>query len=839
MKKFLLMVVLSVCSIYAYAQNTVSGKVVDAESGEALIGATVLEKGTRNGVTTDIEGDFKLKVDNGAMLEISYVGYERIEIPASSDLSSIKMKPSYVGLNEIQVLASVAMDRKTPVAFSTVERKTILERASNQEFPELLKSTPGVYATKQGGGYGDSRINLRGFNSENVAVLINGVPVNDMENGRVYWSNWAGLTDVTTSMQVQRGLGASKVAVPSIGGTINILTQNTDAEKGGNIYYGLGNNNFQKSSFYVSTGLTDNDWAISLSGAKITGDGFVDGTSFEGYNYFFNVSKIINDQHSLSLTGFGAPQRHGQRQSRKTIETYQKNDRGIKLNTDYGYLDGQLVNVEDNFYHKPQISLNHYWSLNETTDISTALYVSTGTGGGGGVGGTLLQPDVNGNGLEDDLYDLEATRQANYENNDYANGGDGNATGFLRASRNDHRWYGMLSTIDTDINSSLSFQGGLDLRSYRGIHFTEVTDLLGANYVLDNSDINNPNKRAKVGDKISYYNDGVVLWEGLFGQAEYTQDKWTAFLSASVSNTSYKRVDYFQYEPENQESEFLHFLGYQVKGGANYRLTDNHNVFVNAGNFTKAPEFGTAFLDFTNETNEDAVMQKITSVELGYGYRSANFNANVNLYHTRWNDRTLVESFQVGDTLYIANLTGVNAIHQGVEIDWVYKPITGLRINGMVSLGDWTWANDISDVQIFNELQQPVGDPINLYISGLKVGNSAQTTASLGASYQFQNLKIGALANYYTDNYADYDPNDRTTEANIGVQPWQIPDYFNLDINANYSFKIGNQETIIYGNVNNVLDADYITDAIDGSIETVEVYPGTGRQWTIGLRLKF
>jgi len=833
------MVVLSVCSIYAYAQNTVSGKVVDAESGEALIGATVLEKGTRNGATTDIEGDFKLKVGNGATLEISYVGYERMEVSASSDLSSIKMKPSYVGLNEIQVLASVAMDRKTPVAFSTVERKTILERASNQEFPELLKSTPGVYATKQGGGYGDSRINLRGFNSENVAVLINGVPVNDMENGRVYWSNWAGLTDVTTNMQVQRGLGASKVAVPSIGGTINILTQNTDAEKGGNIFYGLGNNNYQKASFYVSTGLTENDWAISLSGAKITGDGFVDGASFEGYNYFFNVSKIINEQHSLSLTGFGAPQRHGQRQTRHKIETYQKNDRGIQMNTDYGYLDGQLVNVEDNFYHKPQISLNHYWSLNETTDVSTALYVSTGTGGGGGVGGTLLQPDVNNNGLEDDLYDLEATRQANYDNNDYANGGDGNATGFLRASRNDHRWYGMLSTIDTDLSESLSFQGGLDLRSYRGIHFTEVTDLLGANHVLDNNDINNPNKRAKVGDKISYYNDGIVLWEGLFGQAEYTQEKWTAFLSASVSNTSYKRVDYFQYEPENQETDFLHFLGYQVKGGANYRLTDNHNVFVNAGNFTKAPEFGTAFLDFTNETNEDAVMQKITSVELGYGYRSANFNANVNLYHTRWNDRTLVESFQVGDTLYIANLTGVNAIHQGVEIDWVYKPITGLRINGMVSLGDWTWANDISDVQIFNELQQPVGDPINLYISGLKVGNSAQTTASLGVSYEFQDLKIGALGNYYTDNYADYDPNDRTTEANIGVQPWQIPDYFNLDINANYSFKIGNQETIIYGNVNNVLDAEYITDAIDGSIDAVEVYPGTGRQWTIGLRLKF
>src|SRR5690606_40354216 len=128
-------------------------------------------------------------------------------------------------------------------------------KGSNQEFPELLKSTPGVYATRAGGGYGDSRMNLRGFQSENIAVLINGVPVNGMENGKVYWSNWAGLSDVTRSMQVQRGLGASKVAVPSVGGTINIQTKTLEAIKGGTIFQGIGNNGYSKTTFSYSSGL--------------------------------------------------------------------------------------------------------------------------------------------------------------------------------------------------------------------------------------------------------------------------------------------------------------------------------------------------------------------------------------------------------------------------------------------------------------------------------------------------------------------------------------------------------------------------------------------------------
>ncbi|MEG1934947.1 MAG: Plug domain-containing protein, partial [Rikenellaceae bacterium] len=121
-----------------------------------------------------------------------------------------------IGIEEVKVFASYAKnDGRDAVRISNTTQSDIFTRLSVQEFPEILKLTPSVYATKQGGGYGDSRLTLRGFGSENIAVMINGVPINGMENGAIYWSNWAGLADVTSSMQVQRGLGLSKSGVNS------------------------------------------------------------------------------------------------------------------------------------------------------------------------------------------------------------------------------------------------------------------------------------------------------------------------------------------------------------------------------------------------------------------------------------------------------------------------------------------------------------------------------------------------------------------------------------------------------------------------------------------------
>ena len=211
----------------AGAQATVKGTVVDADSNEPLIGATVTVGGTSLGTVTDYEGNFTLKVTSAkATIEIKYLGYldKSIKLTQQGEVNwgVVKMNLDTHTLGDVVVTSSIAVARKTPVAVSTVAPEFIEEKLGTMEFPEILKSTPGVYATKQGGGYGDSDINLRGFKTENIAVMVNGVPVNDMEWGGVYFSNWAGLSDVTRSTQVQRGLGASKVSVPPVGG-INLV----------------------------------------------------------------------------------------------------------------------------------------------------------------------------------------------------------------------------------------------------------------------------------------------------------------------------------------------------------------------------------------------------------------------------------------------------------------------------------------------------------------------------------------------------------------------------------------------------------------------------------------
>ncbi len=283
-------------------------------SYETLPGANVVIKGTSKSSTTDIDGNFNLgQLTPGSYaLEISFIGYELKEILVivkpgqTTNLGNIRLGVSSIGLREVEIIASVAVDRKTPVAFTSISGQEIEAKVGNQEFPEMLRNTPSVYVTKQGGGFGDSRINVRGFDQRNTAVMINGVPVNDMENGWVYWSNWAGLSDVTTKMQIQRGLGASKLAVPTIGGSINIITNAADMKKGGAFGAMVGNDGFQKYSSALSTGLGESGWAFSFQGTHTLGNGYVYGTKFSGWSYFASLSKQFNKKHAIGLTVLGA-----------------------------------------------------------------------------------------------------------------------------------------------------------------------------------------------------------------------------------------------------------------------------------------------------------------------------------------------------------------------------------------------------------------------------------------------------------------------------------------------------------------------------------------------------
>lgn len=932
-------------SFASFSQGKLTGTIAD-DLGEPLPYVKVMEVGTSNIVVTNTEGKFELTTSvNSGDIEVSFIGFGTKVIPfdlaKSSNLGKIEIAPDRE-LSEVTVFGinDIAKDRITPIAVSTIQAIEISEKLGSQEFPEILKSTPSVYATKQGGGFGDARINIRGFDQRNTAIMINGVPVNDMENGWVYWSNWAGLSDVTSAMQVQRGLGSSKLAISSVGGTVNILTKAAERKQGGFVSGTYGNDNYLKTLASYSSGLMENGFAVTVLMGRTAGDGYVDGTKFEGYNYFAAIGYKPNKKHSFQLTATGAPQWHHQRDYAPSLYDYFNYSADSlvpnhKYNSDWGYRNGEEFSFRRNFYHKPVVSFNWDWELNEKSALSAVVYGSWGRGGGtgprGGIGytrpdGSTGSTSVYSSRLKDENGLMRWDDIAAYNeggvftalNGDVVGGvgnwaaadnGSSNTTfdgqnvttkrnGYLlRGSMNSHNWYGTIVNFDQKLTDKLTLDVGVDARTYTGIHYRTLVDLLGADayYSTGNSTLEEgqyytsantikaspfENLNANNHSKINYYNDGIVNWLGAFGQLEYVSDKLSAFVQGAVSNQEFQRIDYFYPETDDagnfvNESEKKSLLGGNVKGGFNYMFNAHHNVFINSGYYSKQPNFDAVFPGNQQTINENLTNEQIIGLELGYGLRTKRLSGNLNFYRTSWGDRYLtVNSDDVAGNDATANLSGVEQVHTGVELDFTYRPISKLTFDAMASYGNWVYSGDVN-MQFVNEDNELVDVDIDgdgeldntLYLDGVKVGDAAQFTARVGATYQIiPGLKVDGSW-YFADNlYADIDPTSFFRQGHDGSL--KLPSYNLFNLGASYVLPLGKekkQSLKFRVNANNILNTIYIAESetnnhvqTSSDFDTTEEYNdylangtyngidrsnrvffGFGRTWNFSIRYTF
>lgn len=773
-----------------------------------------------------------------------------------------------VNIEDVLVLSSYAkrsIDK--PMALSNVSAEMINTKISNQEFPEILKSTPSLYATKMGGGFGDSRLSLRGFGSDNVTIMLNGVPINGMENGAVYWSNWASLVDVADRVQVQRGIGLSRLGVFSAGGTVNIITTGAQNKRGAWVQHSMGNDGYQKTAFRLSSEQIKG-WSLTLMGSYSRGDGYVLGTEFEAWSYFIGMNKRFNNRHSLTFTAFGAPQWHNRRPNKQTIEDYQMNENGIKMNTALGYHNGSVLTSYSgyNTYHKPQISINHLWYIGERASLTTSLYASIATGGGRKIFGN--QDDANRiqydyrtgkpiygkdgkmvtNLTPDGLIDYDPLM------NDNRNSASGSKAVFTMGT-NSHNWYGLISNFQQPLGQRFTLSAGIDFRYYKGFHFDEIDNLLGGSHFIDNTLAwRAPNQKLHKGDRVGsdYYSE--ILWVGGYAQLEYNTPKLQAFLSASLTDHEYRRVDPGRYGEFGDQQKYpssasktpwRKFLPMSFKAGVNYRFTNEHRLFVNGGYITKAPVMANIYLD--NNYVPNAVNEKVLTAEMGYNFNSRYMDVTLNGYVTSWKDKSTTKAIGAwnGPRSSIPNL---DALHMGVELTVSYTPFDNLRLDGYFSYGNWRWMDDI-DFTYVDERGQTIGQ-YKAYIDGLYVGNAPQTSAYLSANWKcLDGLQIGADVNYYARHYADFSAIDRTN-AQDRAQSWKLPDYSTVDLNISYTLKFNKCMVQFFGNVNNLFNTEYISEAVDNVItpakgelghqsENALVWYGFGTTWTAGIKVSF
>ena len=782
-------------------------------------------------------------------------------------------------------VVDLAEDRVTPLAVSTITGEEIQKKIGTQDITMTLANTPSVYVAGQSGAFGDTRISVRGFDQTNTAFMLNGQPINGMEDGKMYWSNWSGMNDIANVVQIQRGLGASKLAISSVGGTVNFVMRSTTKTEGGFAYAGFANDNYLKTTFSYDTGEKDNGWSTSMLLTHWQGDGYAEGTFGQGQTYFLSLGYKMNDKHNFNFLMTGAPQWHDQNFT-KSIASYL--DNGRKYNNNYGYYGDRYLTERRNFYHKPVFNLNWDYTIDEKSSLSTVLYASTGNGGGTGGRGNRIRTDEG-------YIDYDAIYA--YNNSTSGAGGNYAAEGgyITRASMNMHNWFGLVTNYETQLSDNLSFNVGADLRTYYGEHFRIVENFHGLTSWQENIRLRDQNNNHDTygtygtykyvvatesmganpwdatftnfdeDQKIAYSNDERISYGGLFTQLEYTKDDFSAFFQGSVSQTMYQRWDHYQYADQSLidgtstqwtgealpegitdgvESESADNFGYNAKAGVGFGLGANGKAYVNAGYYSRAPYFDNIYLNFTNRINPNTSNETIIGLEAGYVYEVDNFSARLDVYRTSWADRVTSSSYVSNDELFYEVSEGVSQLHQGVELSFMAKPQPDVpyTLKGFLSIGDWIYEGEA--ITRTQDEDQNVLDTETQDIDGGKVGDAAQFTAGLGLDVDLaERLSFDSDIRFYDELY-----------ANVGAvkENLKLPNYHVVDMGLSYKMFVNEGTLDIRVNVNNVFDNVYISElrsaiaAGDGTgvlyngIDTAnQGYFGLGRTWNVGLRYNF
>ena len=666
MKKFISTLLLFLGIILSTAaQNVIKGVVVDSEKNTQLKGVAINVKNNTANTLTNENGVFILQnLTNGSyVLEISLKGYETQNFP-------VELSGSTVDLGNILLYEDLSEEEDlSTVTLTDDELNDDTSAADN--ISGLLQASRDIYLRTAAFEFSSSFFRIRGLDSENGKVLINGIEMNKLYNGRPQWSNWGGLNDVLRNQEFSNGLRASDYTFGGILGSTNINVRPSEQRTGTRISYASSNRSYTHRAMAThSTGLSEDGWAFTVAASRREGrEGFVDGTLYNATSFFGSVEKKFNDKHSLSFTSITALNRRG-KSAPQTQEVFDL--RGIQYNSYWGTQNGKIRNSRIKEVSEPILMLNHYWDINETTSLNTNASYQTGKIGNSRIdnNGTKVDGDAldgEGNpyiinlgasnpdptyyqklpsyGLRQgysNIYEIQQNfvndGQLNwnslYNANTNANN-NGNSSYVLYEDRNDDTQFTINTILNKDISDNFKLNARVQYTQLTSKNFAEIIDLLGGTGYLDadsfadtfdekQNNLLNPLFIAGVGDVFKYnfnlYSDVV---DG-FLQGQFKFNKVDFYLATSISNTSHQRDGLFQNggftETSYGKSEELNFTNYGAKGGMTYKISGRHIFDINAGYLTKAPNLRNSFSNSreNNNTVENLTSEKVLSADASY-----------------------------------------------------------------------------------------------------------------------------------------------------------------------------------------------------------------------------
>ena len=824
MNRTLLLLLISILSIFtSLAQETIiKGSVKDALSFEPIKDVTITIEETQQYIQTNILGEFVFNENvplGEQILRISKTGYIS------------KRYPIIVNKGKTVNITDMTLDRD---ASSTADLFTITlsddelndDSSGADNISGLLASSLDVFQRTAAFEFSSSFFRVRGLDSNNSSILINGIEMNKLYNGRPQWSNWGGINDVLRNQELSSGLTPSNYTFGGVLGTTNINVRASQARSGSHLTYSSSNRSYTNRVMVThASGLLKNNWAYTVSvGRRWGNEGYQDATNYSANSFFSSVEKKFNEIHSLNLTAIYTPNRRG-KSSPNTQEVYDL--KGIKYNEYWGWQNGKKRNSRIKEVNEPIVMLNHYWNLNTTTILNTNIGYQFGKmsnsrldyngndlidgfpqGGGANPSPTYYQklPSYFERNFPNDLqFAYEALKtfqndgQINWNTMYSANisntQNEGNAIYALYEDRADDTQLTVNSILNKKINNHINLNIGGNYKALKSENFAQVLDLLGATTYLDidgfatnideaQNDLLNPNRIVNEGDKFKYHYNIFSKELNAFAQAQFTYNKVDFYVSGNFKNITYQRKGIYQNGgfPDNSlgKGNKLNFLGVGFKGGFTYKLTGKHVFDINAGYISRAPAIQNTFSNSRENHNivPNISEEKIASIDASYIFRAPIVKAKLTGYYTKISDASEISFFFAdgigGDnTAFVQEiLQGISKKHLGLELGVEAQITPTLKLKGAAAAGQFTYNNNpnlyLSTEPDEESLDAGFVDGFKDFgqskLKNYKLASGPQNAYSVGFEYRDPDFWwFGVSANFFSNTYVDVSPLTRSS----------------------------------------------------------------------------
>ena len=701
------------------------------------------------------------------------------------------------------------------------------DTSASDNISGLLNSSMDVFYRTAAYEFSSSFFKVRGLDSDNAIVHINGIKMNKLYNGRPQWSNWGGLNDVLRNQELSNGSIPLKYNFGGILGSNNINIRASEYGEGGRITYSSSNRSYSNRLMATyNSGMLEKGWAYSLSiGRRWGNEGYQDASFYDSNSAFLSVQKIFNNKHSLNFAAIYAPNRRG-KVSPNTQEVFDL--KGIKYNEYWGYHDGEKRNSRVKRVVEPILLLNHDWSIDDKSNLETSIGYQFGEMGnsrldyaGGANPSPAYYQDLPSYFLADDDgpdYEGAYIAQENFINNGQINWNriyDANLTNnqanlnaayVLYEDRVDDVQLTINSAYNREINENIKITASANYRNLVSNNFAEISDMLGG-YSYSNIDsfdyldynLLSPNSIVSEGDKFKYHYKMNAEEMSLFSMINFSFNKLEFYFAGDITNTTYQRDGIFENEANAGNSsgkgDEISFDGYGVKAGITYKFSGKHILDFNSAYLQKAPSIRNTFTnsrvnhnvvgsDINGLINDSPITEeKIMSFDANYIFRTPIFTGRLTGFYSEVKDANEI-SFYYADGLvgfeddseFIQEiLQGIDKKYFGVEFGVEAQIIPTVKLKGAASIGQYTYDNN---PYLY------LGADNNTVAVGLsnlenyKIAGGPQKAYSVGFEYRDPDYWfIGITSNFFTNTYVDVSPLTRTQNFYLAQDGLPFNDY--------------------------------------------------------------